>query len=253
MTAIAGLPGVAEACAAARDEVDGLLWDRGVRARAAEVARESVVRGARDSAALEGAELSIEAMLAGLDDSPLGRAAAAALDVTAEIPHQVDTWQRAPLQVLAHLHVLAARSFADDSDLGRPRTADDVVDPLHIGALPSAAEVSPRLASLADVITTSSAAPAIVLASIVHGELLALRPFAWGSGLIARAGVRLVLASRGVDPDLMSAPEAGMLSLGRRSYVDGVRDYMSGDPSAMARWVMWNAAAVGFGASSARA
>lgn len=223
-----------------------------MRARAAEVARESAVRGARDSAALDGAEITMEALRGRLDDSPLGRAVAAAVAVTADLPAQVDTWQRAPLQVLAHLHVIAARSFASDSELGRPRTSDDVIDPLHIGVVPPVAEVSPRLASLADLITTPSDAPAIVQAAVVHGELLTLRPFAWGSGLIARAGVRLVLASRGVDPDLMTAPEAGMLSLGRRSYVDGLRDYMSGDPAAMARWIEWNAGAIGFGARSVR-
>ena len=194
----------------------------------------------------------MEALRAGVDDSPLGRAVTAALNVTAEIPSQVETWQRAPLQVLARLHVVAARSFCAEADLGRPRADDVVVDPLHIGPVPSPSEVAPRLAALADLVTTPTDAPAVVLAAVVHGELLTLRPFAWGSGLVARAGVRLVLASRGVDPDLMTAPEAGMLSLGRRSYVDGVRDYQSGEPDAMARWVIWNAGAIGYGASSAR-
>ena len=249
---IAGLPGVDSACSVARDEVDSLLWDRSVRARAAEVARESALRGARDSAALEGADMTMDALSAGLDGSPLSRAVAAAIDVVAEIPGQVDTWQRAPLQVLAHLHVVAARAFADEPDLGRPRLTDEVVDPLHIGALPPAAQVAPRLTALADLVTRPTDAPAIVLASIVHGELLALRPFSWGSGLIARAGVRLVLASRGVDPDLMTCPEAGMASLGRRSYVEGLRDYMSGEPEPLARWIVWNAGAIGYGARSVR-
>jgi len=243
---------VADACGAARGEVDSLLWDRSIRARAAEVARESALRGARDSAALEGAEVTMEALRAGVDDSPLGRAVTAALDLMAEVPGQVETWQHAPLQVLARLHVVAARSFCAEADLGRPRTDDVVVDPLHIGALPSPSDVPPRLAALADLVTMQTDAPAIVLAAVVHGELLALRPFAWGSGLVARAGVRLVLASRGVDPDLMTAPEAGMFSLGRRSYVDAVRDYQSGDPDGMARWIIWNAGAIGYGATSAR-
>lgn len=195
----------------------------------------------------------MDALRAGVDDSPLGRAVAAALDVTAEVPAQVETWQRAPLQVLARLHVVAARSFCAEVDLGRPRTDETVIDPLHIGAVPPPSEVAPRLAALADLVTAPSDAPAVVLAAIVHGEILALRPFAWGSGLVARAGVRLVLASRGVDPDLMSAPEVGMLSLGRRSYVDAARDYMSGEPEAVARWITWNAGAIGYGATSARA
>ncbi|MEY3734421.1 MAG: hypothetical protein RL347_1780, partial [Actinomycetota bacterium] len=85
---------------------------------------------------------------------------------------------------------------------------------------------------------------------IAHGELLSLRPFRWGSGLIARASLRLVLASRGVDPDLMSCPEAGMLSLGRSSYVAALRGYATGEPDGVAEWIRWNAAAIGYGASA---
>lgn len=237
---------MSESCAAARDEIDALLWDRGIRARAAEVARASAMQGAQDSAALEGAEVTI------VDDSPLGRALSAAIDVTTEVPSQVDVWQRAPLQVLARLHAVAARSFADADELGRPRSSDDVIDPLHIGSLPPAADVPPRLAALADLVTAPSQAPALLLAAVVHGELLALRPFAWGSGLVARAGLRLVLASRGVDPDLMSVPEAGMRSLGRRSYVDALRGYVSAEPAGVVEWVRWNAGAMAFGAQAAR-
>lgn len=245
---IAGLPGVPQACAAARDEVDSLLWSRSVRARASEVARESALRGARDSAALDGADISMAVLLDGLDSSPLSRAVGAAIDITAEVPRQVDTWQRAPLQVLARLHVIAARDFTPNDQLGRPRDDDQVVDPLHIGLLPPWQSVPERLDALAALLTRPTQAPALVAAAIAHGELLALRPFSWGSGLIARAAVRLVLASRGVDPDLLGAPEIGMLSLGRGSYVESLRGYLSGEPTGVADWVTWNATAIGFGA-----
>jgi hypothetical protein len=174
---------------------------------------------------------------------------AASVAVTAAVPGQVDAWLRAPLQVLAHLHVIAARGFEDDDALGRPRIDDEVIDPLHIGAPPLSTDISDRLVGLADVLTQPTRAPAIVVAAIAHGELLALRPFRWGSGLIARAAVRLVLAGRVVDPDLLSCPEAGMLSLGRSSYVAALRGYRSGEPDGVADWIRWNASAVGFGAS----
>ncbi len=220
-----------------------------MRARAAETAAASALVGARDSAALEGAELSLDVVRAGLDDSPVGRAVAASVAVTAAVPGQVDAWLRAPLQVLAHLHVIAARGFEDDDVLGRPRLDEVVIDPLHIGALPVSGAISDRLIGLADTLTAPTRAPAILVAAIAHGELLALRPFRWGSGLIARASVRLVLASRGVDPDLLSCPEAGMLSLGRSSYVAALRGYVSGEPTGVAEWIRWNASAVGYGAS----
>lgn len=231
-------------------EVDGLLWDRAVRARAADVVAASALVGARDSAALEGAEVTIEALRSGLDGSPLGRAVAASVAVTTAVPQQADVWGRAPLQVLAHLHALAARGFEEPESLGRPRQSDEVVDPLHIGATVPWQEVPARLTSLADLLTAPTDAPALLVASIAHGELLTLRPFRWGSGLVARACVRLVIADRGLDPDLLSCPEAGMLSLGRTSYVSALRGYASGEPDGMAAWVSWNAAAVGFGASA---
>jgi len=230
--------------------VDRLLWDRGVRARAGEIAAASALTGARDSAALEGADVTVDVVRAGLDDSPLGRAVAASVAVTSAVPGQVDAWSRAPLQVLAHLHAIAARGFEDDEALGRPRQQDEVVDPLHVGSPPSWREVPDRLVGLADVLTRPTSSPAILVAAIAHGELMAVQPFRWGSGLIARAAVRLVIASRGVDPDLLGCPEAGMLSLGRSSYVAALRGYRSGEPEGVAEWIRWNASAIGFGASA---
>jgi hypothetical protein len=125
-----------------------------------------------------------------------------------------------------------------------------VVDALHLGAATPWGEVSDRLVGLADVLTRETEAPALLVAAIVHGELLAVQPFRWGSGLIARASVRLVLASRGVDPDLLSCPEAGMLSLGRTSYVAAQRAYREATPEGVAAWIRWNSSAVGFGASA---
>lgn len=222
-----------------------------MRSRAADIVAASALTGARDSAALDGADTPLQVVRAGLDDSPLGRAVAAALALTAAVPGQLDTWTRAPLQVLAHLHALAARGFEDDECLGRPRSDSDVVDALHLGELPGPTEVAERLVGLAEVLASPTRAPAVLVAAIAHGELLALRPFRWGSGLIARASVRLVLASRGVDPDLLSCPEAGMLSLGRTSYVASLRAYRSGEPAGVAEWIAWHCSAIGYGASPA--
>lgn len=212
-----------------------------------------MIHGSRDSAALEGADVTLDALRSGLDDSPLARAATASLAVTAAVPGQVDAWKQSPLQVLARLHGLAARGFEGDAELGRPRRDDTVVDPLHIGPVPVAGEAADRLVALAGLLTSETTAPALVVAAVAHGEILAVRPFRWGSGLVARASVRLVLASRGVDPDLLSCPEAGMVSLGRTSYVNAIRGYRTGEPEGVAEWIAWNAAAIGYGASASSA
>lgn len=218
------------------------------------MARRSLEIGARDTAALEGAEVSPAAFAAGAaaEDSPLGRALDAARGVVADIPRQVDAWQRAPLQVIAGLHLIAARDFDGIDDRGRPRRDDAVVDPLHIGPPPPVVEIAPRLDALAEVLTRPTRAPAVLVAAVAHGELLALRPFRIGSGLIARAAVRLVLAARGVDPDCLSIPESGMLARGRPAYVSALRGYASGSPAGMAEWLAWNATAIGYGAVLAR-
>ncbi|MEC7103478.1 MAG: oxidoreductase, partial [Actinomycetota bacterium] len=71
---------------------------------------------------------------------------------------------------------------------------------------------------------------------IVHGEIQAARPFAWGSGLIARASVRLVCADRGVDPSLFSIPEVGMVHVGRAACARALKAYAAGDLPTYFAW-----------------
>lgn len=228
----------------ARGQIDALLWRRDVRAAAADYTRGSQQRGSRDSAAIDGADVAV------VEDSPMGRVLRSAQAVTAEVPAHVETWGRAPLQVFARLHAVAARGHVADEQLGRPRTAEEVPDdPLRLAMqAPSASSAAGRMALLADVIAQAQQAPALAVAGIVHAEIVSARPFAWGSGIIGRAGVRLVLAARGVDPSLFSVPETGMLQLGRPGYVKAMRAYASGD---MAAYFGWFAAAIGLGAQAA--
>lgn len=243
VAAIAARPAVAEAVAAALADLDALLWRRDIRREAQAAARSSVERGARDSAAIEGADV-VEP-----DASPMGRVLEAAIAVTAEAPGLVPTWGTAPLQALARLHAVAARRFADVDALGRPRSGDVADDPLSIGAIPPAGQLAARLGPLPAL--AGADAPAVLVAALVHAELMALRPFTWGSGLVARATVRLVLAERAVDPSLFSVPERGMLELGRPAYVRAVRDYASGTPEGIDACVVWLARCVSIGARAA--
>jgi len=239
---LAGIPEVAEAAAAARAEVDALLWRRDVRGAAVEVASASIQRGGRDSATMDGADVAV------VDDSPMGRVLDAALRVTAAVPTQVDTFVVAPLQAWAHLHALAATGFVPADALGRPRPDDHADDPLNLGALPGPREAADRLALLAQVLTTPTQAPALVIAAVAHAEVAVVRPFAWGSGLLARATTRLVLAARGVDPSLFGIPEHGMVELGRPSYVRALRAYATGTRDGVAEFLVWHSAAVAAGA-----
>jgi hypothetical protein len=229
--------------AATRDEIDAVLWDRGIRAKAAEVAAASVLRGARDSAAIDGADSAV------VDDSPMGRILGNAQVLTARVPALVDTWATAPLQVLAELHAIASQGFTSGEQRGRPRSGDEVRDPLNMGLLPPASVISPRMAGLATVITASSS-PALLIAAIVHAELSALRPFEIGSGLVARASIRLVMASKGIDPSLFTIPEHGMFELGRPAYVNAIREYSAGTAEGINAYVTWFATALAMGAKA---
>lgn len=254
LLALALLPGVAEAVERARAAVDGARGHRALRRRGPEVAAESALRGARASAVLEGAEVDLGSLRAAV------RAGAAvegshqgvvqgAVRVSAELGGLVATWRRAPLQVLARLHVLAAADLVTGDALGRPRTGGVEGDgPGGLGPAPSPAEVGARLEALGVLATQQSGAPALVTAAVVHGELLVLRPFVAADGLVARAAARITLVARGLDPQGVVVPEAGHLSLGRGAYTEALRGYASGTPAGVARWVVHCGEAVTRGA-----
>lgn len=242
LSVLAGQPDVAVALAAGLSEIDALLWRRDVRAAAAQVAAASVERGARDSAAIDGADVVV------VDSSPMGRVLDASLRLTAAVPSQVDVFSSAPLQALAQLHAVVAHGFVADDQLGRPRAFESADDPLRLGPLPPSRVAADRLAGLADLLTRPTVAPALLVAAIAHAEIASVRPFAWGSGLLARAAVRLVLAARSVDPSLFSIPEHGMLQMGRPAYVSAMRAYASGTPAGVGEYVVWHSTALAMGA-----
>jgi hypothetical protein len=235
---------VAAALAAARADIDAMLWRRDVRAAAAEVAAASVERGGRDSAAIDGADVAV------VDSSPMGRVLEAALRLTAAVPGQVEVFGGAPLQALAHLHALVAAGFLPEAALGRPRADALADDPLNLGLTIPAEAAANRLALLAETLAAPTQAPALLVAAIAHAEIAVVRPFAWGSGLLARACTRLVLAGRGVDPSLFSIPERGMLEQGRPAYAKALRAYATGTRAGVSEFVAWHSTACAVGARS---
>lgn len=238
---------VAAALQGARDDLDSLLWRRDVRANAAAVAASSMERGSRASAAIDGADVFA------VDDSPMGRVLGAARSVTRAAPNEADAWERAPLQVIAHVHLLAASGFQPQESLGRPRATDDADDPLRIGGAAPVDSLGPRLVALGRFVTASAELPGLLVAAVVHHELMATRPFSWGSGLVARALVRCTLAARGLDPSCFSIPEHGMIEQGRPAYVRAVRSYSERTSEGVAASIVWFATAVGLGARAVEA
>ena len=243
LAALAALGEVDRAVAAARAAVDELQTHPALRRKGAQVAAECGLRAARASAALAGADVPLGALRA--DQWPAGRppVVAAAVRVVAQTPATVPVWSRAPLQALASLHVAAASDVLPPDLLGRPRPAG--VDPQpeagdrpDADRWPDAQEVRARLDLLVDLLTRPTGAPALVVAAVVHGELMALRPFAWGNGLVARAAARMVGMDRGLDPAGVAVPEAGLALDGPRGYLDALAAFASGRPEGVAAWIV---------------
>lgn len=229
LAALSDLEGVPSAMAATRDGIDALLRDRGLRQSAPEMTGESLLRGARASAALEGEECSLDELRAGAS-GPMGQAA---LRVSAELLGLVPVLAKSPLQAFARLHTLAGKGAVEDADLGRPRDAAS----------------ADRLAGLAKLLVASSSAPALVVAAVVHAEVCATAPFVSHNGLVARAAERLVLVSRGVDPKSLVVPEAGHLAL-RPQYESNLRGYRDGGSAGVHGWLLYAAEAYAAGAEA---
>lgn len=267
---LGALPGVSEAVESVRGSVDLLYRHRIMRRRSAEVTAEAVLRGARASAALAGADWELEEVRRRSDFSvdEQSHTVGAALRVTAEAGQLLPIWRQSPLRVLARLHLVAAggtvhskvshgaEARAETDSIGRPRLPGE---PVHESTItwepPSADEVSARLEALAELIVAGSSAPALVTAAVVHGELLVLRPFGSYNTLIARAAERIVLVGSGLDPKSICPAEVGHVEAETESggYLAALEGYVSGTPEGMARWIAHCGRSVRLGARESTA
>ncbi|KAB1983451.1 MULTISPECIES: Fic family protein [Streptomyces] len=254
LAALGSLPGVADSVESVRKAVDRVYGHRIMRRRSNEITSEAALRGARGSAALSGADWALEEVRRRTDFSAAeeDRTVGAALRLTAEAGQLLSIWRQSPLRVLARLHLVAAADRGDA--VGRPRRSGEKADePLVELPLPDADEVAGRLEGLSQLIIAGGSAPALVTAAVVHGELIALRPFASHNGLVARAAERIVLIGSGLDPKSICPAEVGHAELGRAAYLAALDGYVSGTPDGMAAWIAHCGRAVELGARESAA
>ncbi|WP_433828066.1 oxidoreductase [Actinoplanes sp. CA-015351] len=219
------LADVAPAFAEARDTVDTAMRHRALRRHGGQVAAESSLRAAVASAALEGNSYDLEEVRGGTVTDPVVQGS---LRVAGALGGLVDLWPRAPRQVLAKLHVLAARGVVHDHDLGRLTSGADRVD------------------ALAGLVAGNEETPPLLLAAIVHAELITLRPFAGPAGVVARAAARLTLIGRGFDPRGLVGVEAGHLER-EPEYQGSAGAYATGTPDGVRSWLRHYASAITVG------
>ncbi|MFF5701971.1 oxidoreductase [Streptomyces sp. NPDC012794] len=243
LAALGSLPGVPESVDSVRKAVDRVYGHRVMRRRSGEITSEAALRGARGSAALSGADWALEEVRRrtdfGAEDE--ARTVGAALRLTAEAGQLLSIWRQSPLRVLARLHLVACGATGSDGQddvVGRPRLAGEPVDePLVVLPLPDAEEVAGRLDGLSRLVIAGGSAPALVTAAVVHGELLALRPFASYNGLVARAAERIVLINSGLDPKAICPAEVGHAEQGAEAYLKAFEGYVSGTREGMSAWI----------------
>jgi hypothetical protein len=216
----------------ARAAVDDAFGEPALRRSGGAVAAEVSLRSAVASAALEGHGYELEAVRAGAVTDPVVQGA---LRVAREAEAMAGLWLKVPRQVLARVHVLAGRDVVDDGTLGRPVSAD----------------VVPRLSDLVSLVAGPSTVPVLLLAAVVHGELLALRPFAGPSGVVARAAARLTLIAGGLDPRGLLAPEVGHLAR-QPEYVGAANAFATGTRDGLRAWIRHYATAVELAAGELR-
>ncbi len=226
---LTSLEGVPSAYAAARDGIDVMLRDRGLRRTSPEMTGESLLRGAHASAVLEGSGSTLEQVRAGEGD-PI---AVDTLRLSASMLGLAPLLKTAPLQAIARLHAVVGASSVGAESLGRPRDAAS----------------ADRLRGIAELLLAPTEAPALLLAAVVHADLASAAPFASHNGVVARALERLVLVARGVDTKSLVVPEAGHLAL-RPEYESNLRGYRDGQNRGVHAWVLYAAEAYVAGAEA---
>lgn len=237
LTPLMELPGVALASDRARGALSQAHRHRANLRGWPVTAAEASLRAARASSVLDGGPVRLDdlAESAEVSDPVFGGALRVAQALEGGAGPLVGVWQKAPLQALARLHMLAAAGQVDADQLGRPR-AD--------------AEVGPRLELLADVVTRSAQVPAPVVAAVAHGELLTLKPFGSADGVVARAVSRLVTIATGLDPHGLGVPEVGWMRQ-PAGYRDAARGFAEGTAAGVARWLVLCCTAMQAGAQEA--
>jgi hypothetical protein len=231
------LPGVAEASDRARDALGRAHRHRANLRGWPVTAAEAALRAARASWVLEGGPVRLEdlAEAAQVSDPVFGGALRVAQALEGGGGPLIGIWQRAPLQALARLHMLAAADQVDEDRLGRPR---------------GDAEVGPRLELLAGLVTGRTRAPAPVVAAVAHGELLTLKPFGSADGIVARAVSRLVTIASGLDPHGLGVPEVSWMRQ-PADYRDAARGFADGTPYGVGAWLVLCCRAMQAGAQEA--
>ncbi len=216
---LAQLEGVSAAVESARDAVDAVLRDRGMRPVSVEQSATALLAGARASAALS--------------ESP-DRWLAGSVRLSTELVPLSSLIRVSPGQAIARAHALAAHGQLPDEELGRIRGGE---------------LISARLLGLNRLLSEPTTASAVILAAVAHAELATVAPFGTADAIVARAVEHMVLIASGVDPRAVIVPEVGHLML-RQTYEPALAGYRTASVSGVRGWLLHCAQALVRGAEA---
>ena len=216
---------------AARDAVDAVLRDRGRRQVTGEQRTEALLQAARASAALGDLDEDLD-LDEDVDHDRPTPTEAATVRLYVGFTELTGLIRVSPGQAIARAHALLWRGLVPDDDLGRIR-ADEVV--------------AGRMAQLGRLLTGATSAPVLVAAAISHAELITVRPFAAGNGIIARAVEHLIMVDGDLDRPAVTVPELAHLQAGPR-YRQALDRYRTGTAQGVRDWLLYAAEAATRGA-----
>lgn len=260
-----GLPGVGDAVEGAREACTQLRWHQALRRRIPEAAAESRIRGATATALLEGSEPAgsegtvrlVRDLVRGaatwpVDPDPVERVLKASVQVTSATESATSAALATPAQLLARLHVAAAADLLPPDQVGRPRrSGEDSSEFGDLGPAVPAEEVPQRLELIYDLLGALRAGgSALVVAGLVHAELVSVRPFVTGNGLVARALERVVHRVGGLDPTGVAVPELGHSQKVGADYRGALTAYGQGGTAGVRLWLLHCADAASTGAQA---
>lgn len=256
---------------ALREASAELRWNEALRRRWREARAEAAVRCAVASAAAEGAVVPAGALREAVAGRGLGRAVTGdpALDAAAGLwragvrlttwmPELRGTGRPTPpgaRALLASLHrdvvgPLAAAGRIGWGEVAVPR--EPGADPREAGPgpAPDGAGLRARLTGLLRLVEVEEA-PALVRAAVVHGEMIAARPFTAGNAAVGRLLLRHLVTRDGLEPTGTAVPDLYVVRA-PGAYAEAAAAYASGEPQGVTAWVLWQAEALLMGIEEAR-
>lgn len=243
---LAELPGVAEAVDKAVDYIARVHRHKANLRGWDVTGAEGVLRGARASAQIDGGTPRLPED--GQVDDPILAGALRAAEMLAPdgITETQTTWRRAPLQIMAKLNSLASPQMADEEFRKKAATSAEFLVPGR-----PRRDADGRLQLLGEFITGKTKVNAVVLSAVIHGELLALQPFADANGVTARACSRLATIASGLDPRGLGVPEVWW-NRNREDYVAKAQAFAAGTPEGVADWIVFHATGLAEGTLEAK-